>query len=294
MIVVTAPTSAIGRQVLDRIVGRGEPVRVVARDPDRLSPSIRERVEVVQGSHGDADVVGRAFQNARSVFWLVPPDPQAGNVDAAYLDFTRPACAAFQANGVKRVVGISALGHGTEQARSAGLVTASLAMDDMIAATGVGYRALSMPSFMDNLLRQAPSIRDQGVFFSPVAGDLKAPTCATRDIAAAAAKLLLNSSWSGQERVAVLGPEDLSFEDMARIMSKVLARPVRFQQIPFEAFKARLEANGVSAAFAQGYVDMMRAKNDGMDNAEQRTPLSTTPTGFRQWCEDVLKPAVLS
>jgi hypothetical protein len=32
----------------------------------------------------------------------------------------------------------------------------------------------------------------------------------------------------------------------------------------------------------------------GMDNAEPRTPLSTTPTSFRQWCEEVLKPAVLA
>ena len=294
MIVVTAPTSAIGRQLLAKIIDCGEPIRVIARDPDKLQPSIRERVEVVQGSHGDVDVVGRAFRNADGVFWLVPPDPQSGDVEAAYLDFTRPACAAFKSLGVSRVVGISALGHGTDQARSAGLVTASLAMDDMIAATGVAYRALSMPSFMDNLLRQVPSIRDQGVFFSPVSGGLKAPTCATRDIAAVAAQFLLDPSWSGQERVAVLGPEDLSFEDMARIMSDVLARPVRFQQISFDTFKARLAANGVSAEFAQGYADMMRAKNDGLDNAEQRTPLSTTPTSFRQWCGDVLKPAVLS
>jgi hypothetical protein len=40
--------------------------------------------------------------------------------------------------------------------------------------------------------------------------------------------------------------------------------------------------------------DMMEAKNNGLDNAEPRTPESTTPTSFRQWCEEVLKPAVLA
>jgi hypothetical protein len=39
-------------------------------------------------------------------------------------------------------------------------------------------------------------------------------------------------------------------------------------------------------------LDMMVAKNEGLDNAEPRTPQSTTPTSFRQWCEEVLKPAV--
>jgi hypothetical protein len=31
-----------------------------------------------------------------------------------------------------------------------------------------------------------------------------------------------------------------------------------------------------------------------LDNAEPRTPENTTPTSFRWWCEQVLKPAVLS
>jgi hypothetical protein len=34
-------------------------------------------------------------------------------------------------------------------------------MDDLIAGTGVAYRALTMPSFMDNTLRQVEPIRDQ-------------------------------------------------------------------------------------------------------------------------------------
>jgi hypothetical protein len=48
----------------------------------------------------------------------------------------------------------------------------------------------------------------------------------------------------------------------------VLEKPVRFQQTPFEAFKARLLENGMSEAFAQAYVDMMVARNESLDNAE--------------------------
>ena len=292
MIVVTAPTSTIGRQVVENILVSGEPVRVIARDPARLPAPTRERVEVVQGSHGNIDVLRRAFKGADSVFWLVPPDPHAESVEAAYVDFARPACDAFRSRRDLRVVGVSALGRGTAVAANAGYVTASLKTDDLIASTGVSYRALTMPSFMDNILRQAESIKSQGMFFSPIAGDRSFPTCATRDIAAVAAKLLLDSSWSGQGSVAVLGPEDLSFNDMAQIMTGVLGKPVRFQQIPGEAFKARLTGFGMSDAMAQGMLDMMVAKNEGLDNAEPRTAQSTTPTTFRQWCEEVLKPKV--
>ena len=41
-------------------------------------------------------------------------------------------------------------------------------------------------------------------------------------------------------------------------------------------------------------LDMAVAKDNGLDNDVARTPQSTTPTTFRQWCEEVLKPAVLA
>jgi uncharacterized protein YbjT (DUF2867 family) len=290
MIVITAPTGAIGHQVLENVLDSGESVRVIARDPSRLPAHIRERVEVVQGSHGDLDVVTKAFAGADTVFWLLPPNPRAESLDAVYRDFTRPACEAFVSQGVKRVVAVSAIGRGVIE--NAGHVTASQAMDDLIAGTGVSYRALEMPSFMENVLNQVEPIRNQGMFFGPISGDLKLPTCATRDIAAAAAKLLLDDSWSGRGSVAVLGPEDLSHNEMAQIMSEVLGKPVRFQQIPLDVFKSTLTGHGMSEAMAQGMADMMRAKDNGLDNAEPRTPESTTPTTFRQWCEEVLKPAV--
>jgi uncharacterized protein YbjT (DUF2867 family) len=290
MIVITTPTGSIGQQVLANVLAADEPIRVIARDPSHLSAEVRERVEVVQGSHGDADVVDRAFAGADSVFWLVPPDPQATSVVAAYVDFSRPACAAFARHGVPRVVGVSALGRGVPG--NAGYVSASLAMDDLIAASGVSYRALTNPSFMDNLLRQVPAIRDQGMFFSPISADRKLPTVANRDIASAAARLLLDRSWSGVDSVPLLGPEELSNDDMAQIISGVLGKPVRFQQVPGEAFKAQLTGFGMSEPMAQGMLDMMTAKDAGLDNAEPRTPEASTPTSFRQWCEEVLAPAV--
>ncbi len=291
MIVITTPTGTIGQQVLEKLMDSGNTIRVITRDPSRLPAHVRERVEVAQGSHSDSAVVDRAFEGADSVFWVVPPDFQTNNFETRYVEFVRPACEAFKSRGVKRVVAVSALGRGWP--KPAGLVSASVAMDDLIASTGVDFRALTMPSFMDNFLRQVEPIKNQGMFFSPMSGDRKAPTCATRDIAVGASNLLLDSSWSGSGNVPVLGPEDLSFNEMAQIISEVLGRPIRFQQISFEAFKARLIESGASESMATGMVEMMVAKNEGLDNMEPRTPESTTPTSFRQWCEEVLKPAVL-
>ena len=292
MIVITTPSGQIGHQVLDNLLDSGEELRVVARDPSDLPGDVRELVEVIEGSHGDPSVVDVAFAGADAVFWLAPPDPRAESVEAAFVGFTRPAAVAFREHSVKRVVGVSALGRGTPWAAHAGYVTASLAMDDLIASTDVAYRALTNPSFMDNVVRQAQSIKDQEKFFSPIDGDRKLPAVATRDIAAAASRLLLDESWSGVGEVPLLGPEDLSFDDMAEIISEVLGTDVRFMQTTFEAYTDRFVSVGMSEAMAKGMTDMAWAKNEGLDNAVKRTPENSTPTSFRHWCEEVLKPAV--
>jgi len=294
MIVITTPTGQIGRQVLASLLGGGEKVRVIARDPADLPAEVRADLDIVVGSHGDAAVVDRAFAGADAVFWLTPPDPLAPSVEAAFAGFTRPAAKAFRRHRVGRVVGVSMLGRGTPWAGRAGFVTGSLAMDDLIAASGVAYRALTNPYFMEDTARQTGSIKDQGVFSYPIAGDRELPAVATRDIAAAASRLLLDTSWSGTGEVPLLGPEDLSFSDMAEIMSQVLGKDVRFQQTTFDAYKDRFIRLGMSDAMAQGYTDMAWAKNEGLDNGVQRTPENSTPTSFRQWCKEVLKPAVAS
>ena len=115
MIVITTPAGQIGRQVLGNLLQSGERLRVIARDPSQLPAEVREDLDIVEGSHGEA-----------------------------------------------------------------GFVTGSLAMDDLIAASGVAYRALTNPYFMEDTARQAESIKIQGLFSWPIAGDRKRPTVVTR------------------------------------------------------------------------------------------------------------------
>jgi uncharacterized protein YbjT (DUF2867 family) len=159
MIVITTPTGDIGRQVLDRVLDSGESVRVIARDPARLPARVRARAEVVQGSHSDGGTVTKALAGADRLFWLVPPAP-FGHPESAeryYLDFTRPACEAIGGMEVG-VVGVTTLGHGYQG--KAGLLSAALAMDELIEGAGTAYRALALPFFMENLLRQVQAIKE--------------------------------------------------------------------------------------------------------------------------------------
>lgn len=288
MIVITTPTGQIGHQVLARVVAAGAPVRVIARDPDRLAPELRARIEVVQGSQTELPTLEKAFAGAHAVFWLTPPNPGAPSIQEHMLALVQPLCAAINHTGVGRVVAVSSLGR--HVAKHAGLISAIFAMDDLIESTGVHYRSLQPPGFMENVLRQLEPITRNGVFTAATPGDSKQPSCATRDIAAVAAGLLLDDSWTGQEDVPLPGPEDLSPRDMADILADVLGRAVRFEQLSTAAVKASLLRRGIAERYVQGMIDMTEAVDRGIYAAPPGTRRDLTPTTFRQWCEDVLKP----
>ena len=290
MIVVTTPTGDIGSRVLAHLLDAGRDVRVVVRDPARLAYDTRDRVEVVTGSHGDAAVIARALDGATSVFWLPPGPPAAESPDEAYVRFSRAFCHALPASSVSHVVGVSALGRGW--GRPSGHVAASLAMDDMIGAADVAYRALACASLMDNVARQADAIRDRGAFFQPTPGDLPLPHVAKADVAAVAARLLSDAAWNGVAEVPLHGPEDLTFDEMAATISAVTGRAVRFQEMPMGDFAAMMKGMGASDGMAQGYVDMITAKNEGMDTMRRPADRSDTPTTFRAWCETELRPVL--
>jgi uncharacterized protein YbjT (DUF2867 family) len=291
MIVITTPTGEIGRQVLDRILDSGEAVRVIARDPTRLPERACARAQVVQGSHSDAGVITKALAGADRMFWLVPPPPFSypSSAEHYYGDFTRPACKAIRGLGVG-VVGVSTLGHGYQG--KAGMLSAALAMDKLIESSGAAYRALALPFFMENLLRQAQAIKEQGTFSMANTAGRPLPAVATRDVTAAAAALLLDTSWGGQASVPVAGPDNLTPAGMAEVISDTLGRTVRYRQVPAADRQAALLRRGASEAMAQDMADMTEAQNNGIYDAEPRDPDSATPTTFRQWCHDTLKPAV--
>jgi uncharacterized protein YbjT (DUF2867 family) len=290
MIVVTTPTGNIGRHVVRHLLDAGEALRLIVRDPSRLAPDVRDRVEVVEGSHGDPAVADQAFREADAVFWLCPPTPSPTPA-AATVEFARPGAEAMRRHGVAHIVAATTLGRDTPWEERAGNATGSIHMVDLLRTTGAAVRGLALPAFMDNALRMVGTIK-QGWMAGPIAPDKKLPHTAARDTGAAAARLLVDRSWSGQEDVPVLGPEELSYADLAAIVSEVTGREVRYEHESYDAYKAAAVGRGLTDAFAQGFVDMLRAKEEGMDNVASRAAAIVGPTSFRQWVKEELQPAL--
>ncbi|WP_190079143.1 hypothetical protein [Streptomyces longisporoflavus] len=80
---------------------------------------------------------------------------------------------------------------------------------------------------------------------------------------------------------------------MAQVISEVLDRPVRVRRTSHADHKATMRRHGASEARAQGLADMTAALDtQGFYGATAPSAPEHAPTGFRQWCQEVLRPAV--
>ncbi|MEV4457214.1 NAD(P)H-binding protein [Microbispora sp. NPDC049633] len=288
MIVVTTPTGQIGGRLVRRLLDQDKEVRVVVRDASRLDDTVRRRVEIVEGSHGDPAVLDKALPGAEALFWLVPPNPRAPSAEEHYLGFARAGAAAVARHDVGHVVGVSSAGHGWPA--PAGVLSAAFAMDAELGRSGAAYRALSMPFYMENLLGQLDAICGQGAFHLTCAGDLPLALIATRDIAGTAADLLSDLSWTGQENLPVFGPDRLTPDGMAEVISQELGRPVAYRRMRVDDYASLLRSRGAGDQAIKDVTEAFAAQDHGVYDADWATATPTS-TDFRTWCREVLKPA---
>jgi uncharacterized protein YbjT (DUF2867 family) len=288
MIVITTPTGQIGSQLVARLLDGKDPIRVIVRDASKLDAAVRERVTVVEGSHDDPAVLDQALAGARALFWLVPPDPRASSAEAHYLAFARAGAEAIRRHGVGHVVAVSSSGHGWS--KPAGLLSAAFAMDAELERSGAAYRALSMPFYMENLDRQFDTIGEQGVFSLTYAADRPLALIATHDIAQTAAELLTGRSWTGQEHLPVFGPDQLTPDQMAEVMSDVLGRPAAYRRTSIEDFTSGMAARGSSEQAIQDMTEMVVAQDDGLYDADWAAA-TPTATDFHTWFQEAIRAA---
>ena len=62
--------------------------------------------------------------------------------------------------------------------------------------------------------------------------------------------------------------------------------------MPMDQFGDMMLAYGASDGMALAYVEMLTAKNQGMDTMIRPSSRSDTPTTFELWCETELLPAL--
>ncbi len=260
---VTGASGHVGRAVLGYLRQRGaRNVVAVTRDPGKLADV--EGVEVRQGDFDRPETLEAAFAGVERLLIISASDigrrvPQhVAAIDAA------------ERAGVGHLLYTSITSpypHPTHAVQNEHFWT-----EARLFATKGGWTALRDNVYADLHLWDLERVTAAGKIFHATGHGGRA--IVTRDdIAAAAAGALLMAE--GREIVDVTGPEALTYDQVADIVSRVSGKPVTAVAVPPEAQLEGMKGAGLPDAMAEAYL--------GFDIAAARGALAITGDGVQRF-----------
>jgi uncharacterized protein YbjT (DUF2867 family) len=292
MYVILGASGHTGSVVAQTLLKKREKVRAVGRSKDRLAPLASQGAESFVGDAADAQTLTKAFQGARAVYALLPPNMATDNVRAYQDRLTDAIAKALEAARVTHVVSLSSIG--ADKELETGPVIGLHQLETRLnRIQGLNVLHLRAGYFMENTLPQTSIIRNLGKMAGPIRADLPLPMIATRDIGAFAAEALGKLQFSGKQTRELLGPRDITYNEVARIIGSTINKPdLTYAQLPNEQIIQGMTQMGISRNMAELLCEMSAALNRGyMKALEGRAPANTTPTAFEAFVREVWVPA---
>jgi uncharacterized protein YbjT (DUF2867 family) len=292
MYAILGATGNTGSVVAENLLAKGQKVRVIGRDAKRLEAFTKKGAEAAVADASDAAALQKAFSGATAVYVLIPPNVTAPDVMAYEERVSDAVAAAIEQSNVAHAVVLSS--YGADKPDKTGPVLGLHHLEEKLGAIS-RLHALFLRAgyFMENTLPQAGVIKNMGGMGGPVRADLLLPMIATRDIGAVAAQSLLRLDFQGKTTRELLGPREVSYAELAKIVGAAIGKPgLVYQQVPAIALKPILMQMGMSASFVELLLEMCDALNSGyMKALELRAPSNTTPTTIETFVAEVFVPA---
>ncbi len=219
-ILVIGATGRVGRHVVEQLVARDASARVLTRDPAKAA--FPAGVDVAKGDLLDIESLRAAFVGVKTLFLLNAVTGDEFTQAIVTLNVAREA-------GVERVVYLSVFD--ADRAVNVPHFAVKSGAERMLEAMNFGATILRPTYFIDNEAMVKDVILQHGVYPMPIGGRGVAMVDA-RDIAEVAAIELIRRDRAPDklpiETINVVGPQNLTGEDVAAIWSDVLGRPVAY------------------------------------------------------------------
>ena len=188
--------------------------------------------------------------------------------------------------------GVALSSVGADLSEETGVIAGLHAQEERLKRlAGVNVQLLRPVSFFENFHETLGLIKHEGINGDSVTADLHIPMVATRDIADAAAKALKARDWKGVVVRELLGPRDLSYSEATRILRERIGKAdLQYVQFSYADEAKALVQAGMSESFANLYVEMTRAFNEGkVKPRDGRTDENTTPTPFEDFADELAR-----
>ena len=266
MFVVVGATGNTGSAVADMLLSRKQPVRIVVRSADKGAAWKAKGAEIAVASLDDVSALAKAFEGARGLYLLVPPNYGA----QAWLIEQRArmgrAAEAVEKSGVPHVVFLSSIGG--HIAEGTGPIRAARYGEQVLVRAVKNLTILRPPYFMENWAPVLGAVKGQGLLPTFIAPMAKIPMIATDDIGRIAAEQLI-AGGHGRKVVEMAGPEEYSPDQVAAALGQILGKSVTAQHAPLSAVVPTFKSFGFSDEAAKLFEEMYTSFSTGAIGYEQ-------------------------
>ncbi|SMF69580.1 Uncharacterized conserved protein YbjT, contains NAD(P)-binding and DUF2867 domains [Paenibacillus uliginis N3/975] len=250
MIVIIGATGTIGSALLKRLVDLGLPARAISREPEKLRVQLGEKgqsiIEVTSADASDPESLRRAFTGASQLFLAMSNSLRQIELETSIIQIAAEA-------GIEHIVKISSPVF--EESSPVAVAGWHNEIEKILSESGLTHTVLRPYAFMQNLLRLAPTIATQDIFFGSM-GDSPCNFIDCRDIADIAAEVMTNREVAGQI-YTLTGSEIFSYPQIASKLSTLLNRPIRYINLdPQELLRNLIEHGSMPPWIANHVVEI--------------------------------------
>ncbi len=269
-ILVTTPSGKVGQELVRLLQQGGATLRLGAHSVEKARAAF-PGLEVVRLDHTEPATHAAAVQGVDALYLASPGDfPSAP--EKALVDAARKA-------GVKKVVKLSAMG--VEQSDNP-----LRQVEEHIRASGLAFTFLHPTWFMQNFTTGMAGALKSGTLAEPAA-DARTAFIDTRDIAAVAARALLEPGHEGQT-YTLTGPQLLSRAEVASAVGREIGRTIAYLPVTDEQFRA-----AVKGMLTPSYTELLshlyaavRAGHTSVTTDTVQKVLGRAPISFAQFVKD--------
>jgi uncharacterized protein YbjT (DUF2867 family) len=263
MILLTGATGLAGSFIVNEFVRQREPVRILVRDRAKAAELEKiPTVEIVEGDMSRRSSLGSALGGVDRALMISSPLMDMVETQCTFID----ACKAAR---VRHVIKFSGLDSRRDTTFPFGRMHKEI--EEHLEKSGLAWTHLRPTGFMQEYLREAPTIIKEGAFYLAL-GDVMLNPIDLVDVAKVGFLFLRNGGHEGV-RLPMTGPEALTMAEIADRISQAIRRTVRYVAVSANERRQALISHGIPPEFADALDKQVEERLKG--GAESRVDLST-------------------
>jgi uncharacterized protein YbjT (DUF2867 family) len=274
MILVTGATGTIGSEVFQRLAAAGERPRAFVRDPHIARARLGDAVEHVVGDLDRPETVEAALAGVDRVFLLTRQSSRQPQQE-------RNVIHAAVRSGVRQLVKLSVFR--AAERSPLRIARQHREAERALERSGLSYTIVRPVFLMQNLLGML-----RGGAIRTAAEDGRVAMVDARDVAAVAVAALTSRGRDGKTHT-LTGPQPLSFDEVAEILSEQTGRRVRHVRVAADDVRNALERIGIQRWFAEDMAKlhaMLAAGYEHLITDDVRTVTGTAPCTLAEFASD--------